>query len=91
VAVSTISLAADSIAEVSYAFRRIRILLWLAAAMEVALLISWCGRVVLMLVRALAAVLHRRERLPPSPSGWREQAGSVRGNPRRRRHTAAVG
>src|SRR5271170_6354653 len=33
VAVSTISLAADSIAEVSYAFRRMRILFWVATAM----------------------------------------------------------
>src|SRR5580658_4175375 len=32
VAVSTISLAADSIAEVSYAFRRMRILFWVVAA-----------------------------------------------------------
>jgi len=33
VAVSTISLAADSMADVSYAFSRIRILFWLLAAM----------------------------------------------------------
>src|ERR1700691_711049 len=33
VAVSTISFAADSIAEVSYAFRRMRILFWVVAAM----------------------------------------------------------
>ena len=32
VAVSTISFAADSIAEVSYAFRRMRILFWVADA-----------------------------------------------------------
>src|SRR6266567_1095040 len=36
VAVSTISFAADSIAEVSYAFRRMRILFWVADAIEVA-------------------------------------------------------
>jgi hypothetical protein len=44
VAVSTISLAADSIADVSYAFSRILILFWLAAA----ILNSWylsCGDV----------------------------------------------
>src|SRR5205823_13977145 len=35
VAVSTISLAADSIAEVSYAFRRMRILFWVADAIAV--------------------------------------------------------
>src|SRR5882762_3255346 len=35
VAVSTISFAADSMAEVSYAFRRMRILFWVADAMEV--------------------------------------------------------
>src|SRR5947207_1673672 len=35
VAVSTISFAADSIAEVSYAFRRMRILFWVADAIEV--------------------------------------------------------
>src|SRR5271154_560050 len=42
VAVSTISLAADSIAEVSYAFRRMRILFWVATAIWKALL--WCAR-----------------------------------------------
>src|SRR5271155_2500542 len=40
VAVSTISFAADSIAEVSYAFRRMRILFWLAVAMECLRLLS---------------------------------------------------
>src|SRR5690348_2772772 len=46
VAVSTISLAADSIAEVSYAFRRMRILFWVAGAIvwfEALILRSRCG------------------------------------------------
>src|SRR5580693_10784067 len=41
VAVSTISFAADSIAEVSYAFRRIRILFWAAGAIEKLLSSLW--------------------------------------------------
>src|ERR1700757_1783151 len=52
VAVSTISLAADSIAEVSYAFRRMRILFWVAGAI---------GKVLerLSFLDGFANVLHR--------------------------------
>src|SRR5207248_7560311 len=42
VAVSTISFAANSIAEVSYAFRRMRILFWVADAIEVVVAAGSC-------------------------------------------------
>src|SRR3977135_1883446 len=44
VAVSTISFAADSMAEVSYAFRRMRILFWVADAMGVSLCSLVCDQ-----------------------------------------------
>src|SRR5580692_8086588 len=60
VAVSTISFAADSIAEVSYAFRRMRILFWAAGAMgKVSLLYLGEGVICLDCPAERANVLHR--------------------------------
>src|SRR5271154_3159565 len=81
VAVSTISFAADSMAEVSYAFSLIRILFWLAVAMVLCLVIPSCVSVVvsvlLLRLRSLP-YLTGGEALPPRPPERRRTA-EVRG------------
>src|SRR3984957_1730471 len=94
VAVSTISFAADSIAEVSYAFRRMRILFWLADAMVsgVAALWSLCG-VVCLLRSGLAACTTGRRWLPPgSVHRWGAGGeGRLREGPSHRRPARVAG
>src|SRR3984957_11193137 len=79
VAVSTISFAADSIAEVSYAFRRMRILFWLADAMVSGVAALWSlvsvwGR---LSASVWARCLHYRQKM--APAGLRAQMGGGSG------------